>query len=172
MSPVSKSKVDNALTDEYVEQIKAYAKEDAQAGEYMRDGFINLRSSQCATYVSPDRSSAMAQVNGVINKVSRINGTWHDLFDLLVPGYTAKVSKGAMWTYAQVFDENGEMISSYNGYTGQWTSCPTEAEMNFNYQTTQIYYAAWKEAKAEMTAAQQQPQSVQNTSSDGFDVKV
>ena len=56
----------SAMTDGFVERIKAYAKEDAKRGEYMSAGFTQMRLSHMKQYVSPDRSGPKNQVMSAI----------------------------------------------------------------------------------------------------------
>lgn len=58
-SAISGDKAKNAMSDEYVEQIKAFAREDAKADKRMEPGgrFNQLCDAQRRRYVSPDRSN-------------------------------------------------------------------------------------------------------------------
>ena len=66
------AKVSNAMTDEYIERIKAQARADAAKGSYEdgydrtpRTGFAAMRDAQMKQYVSPDRSKAISQVSAI-----------------------------------------------------------------------------------------------------------
>mgnify|MGYP001026616451 CR=1 FL=1 len=72
------AKVSNALSDEYVGQIKAQARADAAKGRYMdgydsqpRTGFSALRDAQMKELVSPDRDRAIAQVTTALKSRKR-----------------------------------------------------------------------------------------------------
>ena len=65
------------------------------------------------------------------------------------------------------------MIAGYRDSCG-WFDVPTKDETRFQYESNQIYYAAYNEAKAEMAAATQQTAApaVSGNAIGGFDVKV
>ena len=48
--------------------------------------------------------------------------------------------------------EYGEMIASYHSGNREWTVVPTKAEMQFSYEVNQVYLAAYRAARAELTA--------------------
>lgn len=56
----------SAMTDGFIERIKAYAKEDAKRGEYMSAGFTQMRLAHMKKNVSPDRSGPKAEVMSAI----------------------------------------------------------------------------------------------------------
>lgn len=56
----------SAMTDGFIERIKAYAKEDAKRGEYMSAGFTQMRLAHMEKYVSPDRSGPKDDVMSAI----------------------------------------------------------------------------------------------------------
>ena len=56
----------SAMTDGFIEQIKAYAKEDAKRGEYMSEGFTQMRLTHMKKYVSPNRSGPKAEIMSAI----------------------------------------------------------------------------------------------------------
>ena len=176
--PIS-PKVSSALSDEYIEQIKAQARADAAKGSYMdgydskqRTGFSAMRDAQMKQYVSPDREKAISQVSTALNNPKRVWKYGENLLDLLGIPYTASVFKGALKTTSEIFNEDGEMIAGYHSDNGCWTSVPTKDETRFQYESNQIYREAYNAAKAEIAAAQQTAapaQSGRETAS--FDVK-
>ena len=178
--PIS-SKVSGALSDEYIEQIKAQARADAAKGRYMdgydskqRTGFSAMRDMQMKQYVSPNREKATSQVSAAINNPKRVWHTGANLLDLLDSLCTAKVFKGPLYgTTAEIYNEDGEMIAGYRDSCG-WFDVPTKDETRFQYESNQIYYASYNEAKAEMAAATQQTAApaVSGNAIGGFDVKV
>ena len=177
--PIS-SKVSGALSDEYIEQIKAQARADAAKGRYMDGydskqctGFSAMRDAQMKQYVSPDRGKATSPVSAAINDPNRVWKHGATLLDLLGIPYTAKVFNGPVCGItAEIRDENGEMIAGYNRSCG-WFDVPTKDETRFQYESNQIYYAAYNEAKAEMAAATQQTAdpAVSGGESASFNVK-
>ena len=178
--PIS-SKVSGALSDEYIEQIKAQARADAAKGHYMdgydskqRTGFSAMRDMQMKQYVSPKREKAISQVSTAINNPKRVWHTGANLLDLLDSLCTAKVFKGPFFgTTAEIYNGDGEMIAGYRDSCG-WFDVPTKDETRFQYESNQIYYAAYNEAKAEMAAATQQTAApaVNGSATGSFDVKV
>ena len=56
----------NAMTDSYIEQLKEYARKDAQKGIYMDKEAIQFQRGQMSQYVSPDRSG-MTQALSLIH---------------------------------------------------------------------------------------------------------
>ena len=174
------AKVSNAMTDEYIEQIKAQARADAAKGSYEdgydrtpRTGFAAMRDAQMKQYVSPDRTKGISQVSAAINNPNRVWQTGANLLDLLC-GYTAKVFNGPLYgTKAEIYNEDGEMIAGYGSSFG-WIDVPTADEMRFQSESMQIYYKAYKEAEAELANGTQQAAApaVSGGESAGFDVKV
>lgn len=71
---------------------------------------------------------------------------------------------------AEIYAPNGEMIAGYNS-NGGWTEISTEAEYQFLHQADQIYYDAYKEARAEINAAAKSP-APESAGGAGFDTRV
>ena len=176
--PVS-TKVSSALSDEYIEQIKAQARDDAAKGSYMdgydskqRTGFSAMRDAQMRQYVSPNREKAIAQMSTALNDPNRVWKYGENLLDLLGVPYTASVFKGALKTTSEIFNEDGEMIAGYHSDNGYWTSVPTKDETRFQYESNQIYREAYNAAKAELSATQQTTAPAESSrETSGFDVK-
>ena len=176
--PIS-SKVSSALSDEYIEQIKAQARADAAKGSYMagydsspRTGFSAMRDTQMKQYVSPERTKATSQVSAAINNPNRVWQTGANLLDLL-RGYTAKVFHGPLYgTTAEIYNKDGEMVAGYRDSCG-WFDVPTKDETRFQYESNQIYCEAYKAAEAELTNGTQQTAALAESSgaAGGFDVK-
>ena len=173
------TKVSKAMTDEYIEQIKAQARTDAAKGSYEdgydrtpRTGFAAMRDAQMKQYVSPDRTKAISQVSTAINNPNRVWHTGANLLDLLM-GYTAKVFNGPLYgTKAEIYNEDGEMIAGLGSSFG-WIDVPTADEMQFQSESMQIYYKAYKEAEAELANGTQQTAvpAVSGDAPASFDVK-
>lgn len=177
--PIS-SKVSSALSDEYIEQIKAQARADAAKGRYMdgydskqRTGFSAMRDAQMKQYVSPDRSKAISQVSTMLKNPKLVLHPGENLFDLLSIPFTATISKGVVFgKTAEIYNEDGEMIAGYGDSFG-WTDVPTKDETRFQYESNQIYCEAYKAAQAEMANGTQQTAApaVSGGATGGFDVK-
>lgn len=176
--PISK-KVSGALSDEYVEQIKAQARADAAKGRYMdgydkkqRTGFSAMRDAQMKQYVSPDRKKLISQVSAAINNPNRVQKSGSTLLDLLCIPFTAKVFNGPVFgTTAEIYDGNGEMIAGYRDSCG-WFDVPTKDETRFQYESNQIYCEAYKAAEAEIAAGKQTAApAVSGDATASFDVK-
>ncbi len=168
--------VKNALTDEFVEQIKAHAKKDAQVNVYMQKDYINMVTAHKQQNVSPNRQEAISRAASAMNRAFSKNYTGGvDLLEqLLDGGYSVKAWKG-IFTTAEVYAPNGEMIAAYNSQNGQWMNIDTEAECQFMYATNDIYAEAFDAARAEIEAAAQGTASQKqaaDTNTAAFDVKV
>ena len=174
------AKFSKALSDEYIEQIKAQARTDAVKGIYMDGcdkspctGFSAIMDAQEKQYVSPDRATPISRVSAALNDSNRIWNLGENLLDLIGIPYTAKVSVGLVYgKSAQIYNADDEMIAAYSDRRGGWIDIPTADETRFQYESAQIYRAAYNEAKAEMAAVQQTtaPAASGDTSA-SFDVK-
>lgn len=168
------AKVSGALSDEYVEQIKACARKAAADGTNMvSSGYTAICNEQMAKHISPDRSKAISQVSTALNSVTRAWKSGKNILNLFGLPYTANVFKGPLKTTAEIYNENGEMIAGYHSDNGFWNSVPTADETRFQYESAQIYREAYNAAKAEIAAAQQTAApAVSGGASASFDVKV
>lgn len=167
-SAMSGDKAKSAMSDEYVEEIKAIAREDAKADKYMEPGgrFNRLCDAQRKRYVSPDRAKAIAGASRVLNRVSKFPKAGKATFHLHGQAFKGIVYKGWLKTTAEVYDDKGQMIAGYTGVG--WTDVPTPAESQFDSDSVQIYFSAYKAAKAEINASQR-AQSIAGAV--GIDVK-
>lgn len=107
--PIS-SKVSGALSDEYVEQIKACARKAAADGTNMvSSGYASMRDAQMGKHVSPDRGRAISQVSTMLNNPNLVLRPGENLFDLLSIPFTATISRGPMFgTTAEIYSKDGE----------------------------------------------------------------
>ncbi len=176
--PIS-GKVSSALSDEYIEQIKAQARADAAKGRYMdgydskqRTGFSAMRDAQMKQFVSPDRQKATSHVSAMLNSPNLVLRPGENLFDLLSIPFTAAISRGPVFgTTAEIYSKDGEMIAGYRDSCG-WFDVPTKDETRFQYESNQIYCEAYKAAEAEIAAAKQTAApAVSGNASASFDVK-
>lgn len=129
---------------------------------------MNSQMKQC---VSPDRTKAISQVSAMINSPNLVLHPGENLFDLLSIPYSATIAKGALFgTTAEIYNADGEMIAGYGSFG--WTDVPTKDETRFQYESNQIYCAAYKAAQAEMSTAQQTAtQQTQSSGTVGFDIR-
>ena len=168
------TKVSGALSDEYVEQIKACARKAAADGTNMvSSGYASMRDAQMGKHISPDRGKAISQVSTMLNNPNLVLNPGENLFDLLSIPYTATICNGARFGMtAEIYNKNGEMIAGYRS-DGGWTSVPTADESRFQYESNQIYREAYNAAKAEIANAAQQTAApaVSGAASASFDVK-
>jgi hypothetical protein len=156
-----------ALTDDVVAQIKEHAKRDAQVNVYQQKDYIQMINSHKQQRVSPDRQDAISRANMAMRSASRGG---KDLLSMLLGKYSMNAWLGGLVDTAEVFAPNGEMIAAYNS-DGGWTEISTEAEYQFLHQADQIYYDAYKEARAEINAASKSPVA-ENGSGATFDARV
>ena len=142
------NKVSNGLTAEYVDALKAQAKEDAEAGTYGKDGKASeLRTKQMKKYIFPDRESAIAQVSKLLAG-SSIGSMGSSTVRLSGLPYTVKVSKGWNGISAEIYDEYGEKFASYDSKSGVWKTVTTKAESQFQTASSSIYDEAYRAALA------------------------
>ena len=81
--PVS-TKVSSALSDDYIEQIKACARKAAADGTNMVDsGYAAMRDAQMKQCVSPNREKAISQVSAALNNPNQVWKYGENLLDLL-----------------------------------------------------------------------------------------
>jgi len=153
----------SAMTDGFVERIRTYAKEDAKRGEYMSAGYIQMEQAQMRRYVSPNRSGPKAQVMSAIQAaLSEPDPTLQFLermLDKLSGNCSANIKVGLDGQTAEIRTANGEVIASYNSLGGGWTDIQTKEEHNFFDEATSVYLQAFREARAEIKAAQTSAQS-------------
>lgn len=75
LSPLSKadrtSKARAAMTNEYIAQIQAHAREDAKSNVYMSKSYVAMEQAYVAKNVSPDRTGAISQVSSTLNTIIR-----------------------------------------------------------------------------------------------------
>lgn len=171
--PIS-SKVSGALSDEYVEQIKACARKAAADGTNMvSSGYASMRDVQMGKHVSPDRGRAISQVSTMLNNPNLVLRPGENLFDLLSIPFTTTISRGPMFgTTAEIYSKNGEMMAGYRDSCG-WFDVPTKDETRFQYESNQIYREAYNTAKAELSNGAQQTTApaVSGDVATSFDVK-
>lgn len=156
-----------ALTDDVITQIKEHAKKDAQVNVYQQKDYIQMINSHKQQRVSPDRQDAISRANMAMRSASRGG---KDLLSMLLGKYSMNAWLGGLVDTAEIFAPNGEMIAAYNS-DGGWTEISTEAEYQFLHQADQIYYDAYKEARAEINAAAKSP-ITENGSGATFDARV
>ena len=167
------AKVSGALSDDYVEQIKACARKAAADGTNMvSSGYASLRDAQMGKSVSPDRGRAISQVSAMFKNPNLVLHPGENLFDLLSIPFTATINRGPMFgTTAEIYNKNGEMIAGYRD-GGGWTSVPTADESRFQYESNQIYREAYNAAKAEIAAGKQTvAPAVSGDAPTSFDIK-
>lgn len=140
--------VEQALTDEFMSRVREFARRDAEVGIYMQDDYSEMVANYQQEHLSPKRHRAMERMSTLIDGFTPKNdsGSEHILC-LVEPFYFANIYASYHNTTAHIYDETGTMIAGYNRSDG-WFPIPTFAEMQFQYEATQIYYEAYKEAKA------------------------
>lgn len=151
----------SAMTDGFIERIKAYAKEDAQKGEYMSAGFTQMRLAHMKQYVSPDRSGPKSQVMSAIQAALKephpMLQALEKMLEKLSGGCSANLKISSVQQAAEIYAPNGENIASYNSLGGGWTDIQTKEEHKYFGETASIYLQAFREARAEMKSAQSAP---------------
>ena len=149
----------NAMSDSFVERIKAYAKEDAKKGVYMSEGFTQMRLTHMKKYVSPDRSGPKADVMSAIQAALKephpMLQALEKMLKKLSGGCSASLKISSVQQAAEIYTPNGENIASYNSLGGGWTDIQTKEEHKYFDETASIYLQAFREARAEMKVATQ-----------------
>ena len=142
-------RAERALTAEFVERVKEYARRDAEANIYMQSGYIDFVTAYTKARVSPERDSAAARVSAFLEDCPLTDGVIdHHVLCLVEPLYFVDVTISYHQKIANVYDENGLMIAGYNSMDGHWTSVPAFAEKQFGYVSSQIYAEAFREEQA------------------------
>ena len=148
----------SAMSDGFIERIKAYAKEDAKRGEYMSKGFTQMRLAHMKKYVSPNRSGPKAEVMSAIQAALKephpILQALEKMLEKLSGGCSANLKISSIQQAAEIFAPNGENIASYNSLGEGWTDIQTKEEHQFFSETASVYLQAFREARAEMKSSQ------------------
>lgn len=186
--------VQDAMSDEFVEQLTSLAKEDAKTGNYMDQKFVQIRRSHMEKYVSPNRSGPIAQTNQVLQGLAKEEeDPLLQLLDRLLGNQSAKVRRdddnqifvnmsgmsgsssgnihhNSSGQTAELFAPDGEKIASYNSNGGGWTIEHTQAEDKFLDAAAKVYMDAHAAARAEMKATSQKNTVDGGTKTTSFDV--
>lgn len=171
----------NAMTDEYVAKLQEQASKDAKLGVGMSEEAIQMQHSQMNQYVSPDRSTPIAQANHVLQGLAKeeeenvllqfldrmlgINAkVWHNsdkqtfvTMRGMAGNCSGKVHYDPLGQTAEIYSSDGEVIASYNSNGAGWTVDQTAAEAKFFDQSLMVYRQAYDATRAEMKAAAQNP---------------
>ena len=147
-------KVRQALTDEFITSVKAYAKRDAGVGVYMQSDYHKMVNDYMKTCISPERDAAIEQVSKLMETYTDADSppSCHVLI-LIEPFHFASIIASGGQTITHIYDINGRMIASYNSAGDSWIFISTLEELQFGYTVTQIYAAAFREARAQMDTA-------------------
>lgn len=170
-----KRTAESAMTDGFIERIKAYAKEDAKKGVYMSPEFNQMRLAHMKQYVSPDRDGPKAEVMSAIQAALRephpLLQALEIMLEKLSGGGSANLKISGVQQAAEVYAPNGENIASYNSLGGGWTDIQTKEEHKFFGESTWAYLQAYREARAEMRATAEAP-AAEPASKAAFDARV
>jgi hypothetical protein len=157
--------------ESYLERVKEQAAKDFANGVRMGDEYKAMEKGTMTKYVSPDRAGPIAQttasMNAALDQLKKSGDTLIDYFLKLANGGRADISVG-QYPNAEIYDQNGECIASYNCFSG-WAEHQTTAERAFWRESADTYIAAWNEAKA--AAQQTAAPAVSGDASASFDVK-
>lgn len=170
-----KRTAESAMTDGFIERIKAYAKEDAKKGVYMSPEFNQMRLAHMKQYVSPDRDGPKAEVMSAIQAALRephpLLQALEKMLEKLSGGGSANLKISGVQQAAEVYAPNGENIASYNSLGGGWTDIQTKEEHRFFDDSTMAYLQAYREARAEMRAAAEAP-AAESVNEAAFDTRI
>ena len=169
-----KRTAESAMTDGFIERIKAYAKEDAKKGVYMSPEFNQMRLAHMKQSVSPDRDGPKAEVMSAIQAALRephpLLQALEKMLEKLSGGCSANLKISGVQQAAEVYAPNGENIASYNSLGGGWTDIQTKEEHKYFSETASVYLQAYREARAEMKAAAEAP-AAEPASKAAFDAR-
>lgn len=144
-------RVEQALTNEFVEQVKEFARRDAEVNIYMQSGYVDFVTAYKEAHLLPERDSAVTRVSAFVKDRSLTDGVIEKhVLCLVEPLYFADVSVGYHQITANIYDENGIMIAGYNSMDDHWTTVPTFEEKQFGYVSDQIYAAAFQEERTNL----------------------
>ena len=166
--------VEQALTETYVAQVEECAKRDAETGNYMSEEYDQLQSDQTARYISPEREEALARVSALTDALRKEGRSGENIVSLFGPFYTAAICVSDDVDYAllaeygmldtleyyfdttaNIVDERGVLIATYQIHylsgRGETITVSTAEEMQFMYESNQIYLKAYRAAQAETT---------------------
>lgn len=157
-TPGAEKTAKSAMTDGFIARIRAYAKEDAKRGDYMSEGFSQMRLAHMKQYVSPDRSGPKAEVMSAIQAALKephpMLQVLEKMLEKVSGGCSANIKISSIQQAAEVYAPNGENIASYNSLGGGWTDIQTREEHKFFSETASVYLQAFREARAEMKSPQ------------------
>ena len=166
--------VEQALTETYVAQVEDCAKRAAETGNYASEEYDQLQNDQMARYISPEREEALARVSALTDALRKEGRSGENIVSLFGPFYTATICVSDDVDYAllaeygmldtleyyfdttaNIVDERGVLIASYQIHylsgRGETITVPTAEEMQFMYESRQIYLKAYRAAQAETT---------------------
>ena len=156
-----KERVENwQMTDDLREKIIACAKEDAANGVYAGQKLVDLKFNELEK-VAPDRKALRSQALTLQrkNKTTEADyvrsgwGKWHNwtatMAGLLFRNETVRADGPNM----HIFDKHGQKIMSYTSTSG-WTDMNSTEETNVHKSFRDVYYEAYKSAKADVEKAQ------------------
>lgn len=150
----AEQKAQSAMTDGFTSQLEQQAKRDARRGVYMDGPAIQLQRAQMRRFVSPDRSGPIAQTTSLLQEAARQKEPMLELLDNLLNQCSGKLHSSPQGQTAELYAPNGEIIASYNSLGSGWTEIQTKAEQKFLSAAAVVYSKAFREARAEMKAAQ------------------
>lgn len=146
-------------------------------------------------YVSPDRSSPIAQANQVLQKLEkekedpllqfldrmlglksakvRRDADEHTFVDMsgMAGGGSGNIHYTARGQTAHLYAPNGEKIASYNSNGAGWTIEHTQAEDKFLAVAEKVYKDAHDAARAQMQAKSQENMANRGRKTTSFDVQ-
>jgi len=167
-----KRTAESAMTDGYIERIKAYAKEDARKGDYMSPEFNQMQLAHMKQYVSPDRdgpkSEVMSAIQAALKEPHPMLQALEKILEKLSGGGSANLKISSIQQAAEIYAPNGENIASYNSLGGGWTDIQTKEEHKFFSESAMVYLQAYREARAEIKATAEAPAAESAASFDAY----
>ena len=150
-----------AMTESFVEQIKAHAQRDAKKGIYMDQPYIQMTLNHMRETVSPNRKGLIAQAAPLLRAAEDSQDPLWQAYERMMDKlsgkeYSIKVQGGRVGQTAEIYSPDGEMIAGYNSLGSGWTEIQTKAESKFLDNATVVYAEAYRQARAGLKAAAQE----------------
>ena len=151
-----KQSVDEVVTDESLNKIRQIAYRDAQRGKRCSAEYVTYLH-ECREKVAPDRMKIFAEAESKINKEfeknpERSKTLWDYLLEHLGEPNDDCTVKGKYnadgWVNMTAYDENGEVIGTYDsrtGWTAEWSSAENSC-MNLMCAEYDIAYREFRQS--------------------------
>ena len=146
--------VSRAMTEEYIDQLRTLAYEDAKTGACRQGGYLDaLMKAQWEHCILAGHAKAVSEAVIALNKFPC--GWQPGRYALNVSGqsYAVIIRSGA--GRAKMLDEGGENIFCFHRCYGTWQAAPSDAETQFYWESDRIYLTAYEKVAGGSSAQEQ-----------------